>query len=64
MPIILRATDYDTWLDPDYQDAVGLSKLLLSFPASEMDGFPVSTYVNNPVNQGPRCVEPLGLDSP
>jgi len=64
MPIILRATDYDTWLDPDYQDAAGLSKLLLSFPASEMDGFPVSTYVNNPVNQGPRCVEPLGLDSP
>jgi putative SOS response-associated peptidase YedK len=63
MPVILQASDYDTWLDPEIQDSSRLSELLVSFPASEMEGYPVSTYVNNPANQGPRCVEPIALES-
>ena len=63
MPVILQASEYDTWLDPEIQDSTRLSELLVSFPASEMEGYPVSTYVNNPANQGPRCVEPIALES-
>ena len=63
MPVNLQASDYDTWLDPEIQDSTRLSELLVSFPASEMEGYPVSTYVNNPANQGPRCVEPIALES-
>ena len=61
MPVILKRADHDTWLDPEYQDTDRLQELLVPYPHTEMEGIPVSTYVNNPANQGPQCVEPIAL---
>jgi len=61
MPVILERADYAAWLDPDGQDTDRLQEFLVPYPHTEMEGIPVSTYVNNPANQGPRCVEPIVL---
>jgi len=59
MPVILPEARYDEWLDPDNHDLASLQALLQPYPASEMDAYPVSTYVNTPHNEGPECVRPL-----
>ncbi len=64
MPVILQPSKYESWLDPNNQDRTELNELLVSSPAEEMEALPVSTYVNNPANQGPRCIEPISLESP
>jgi putative SOS response-associated peptidase YedK len=53
LPVILPEEAYTTWLDkPD-------AGLLQPFPAEKMEAAPVSTYVNNPRNQGPKCIDPV-----
>ena len=59
MPVILSPEDIDRWLDPAADTAKDFETLWEPFPASEMEGFPVSTYVNNPANDTPTCVAPL-----
>ena len=57
-----RVTHVDhhaVWLDPEIGDAEQLTPLLGPFPAAGMEGYPVSTYVNSPGNDSPRCIEPL-----
>jgi putative SOS response-associated peptidase YedK len=57
MPVILPASAYDRWLDAD--EAVSdLQALLKPYSADEMAAYSISTYVNNPRNQGPKCIEP------
>ena len=51
MPVILDATDYDTWLK--CQDVP-----LRSFPADRMSARPVNRFVNNARNQGEKCISP------
>ena len=61
MPAILRAEEYDRWLDPSMQDmerAVGLVK---PYDASKMRRYPVSTRVNLVTNDGPECSVPVEL---
>jgi putative SOS response-associated peptidase YedK len=60
MPVILNAEDYDLWLDPDVQDAKRLEPLLVPYTGGGMEAYPVSTLVNNPKADDPRCVEPVG----
>ena len=60
MPVLLEETAFDSWLDPDFQDSESLARLLIPAPAAILQATPVSTYVNNPANEGPQCVEPLG----
>jgi putative SOS response-associated peptidase YedK len=60
MPVILDQADYDRWLNPQIHDPVELQPLLAPFPAERMTARPVSTFVNNVRNQGPKCVEPVG----
>jgi len=60
MPVILKPSDYDAWLDPDQQDAVRASRLLRPYSAAKMVAWPVSTYVNKAGNEGERCIEPAG----
>ncbi len=57
MPVILEPADYDAWLFDDRPDR--LQHLLRPFPAEPMAAHPVSTYVNNPRNEGPACIEPV-----
>lgn len=59
MPVILAPEDYDLWLDPGAQHPAEIQHLLKPYPADEMTFYPVSTYVNNPRNEDPRCIEPL-----
>jgi putative SOS response-associated peptidase YedK len=57
MPVILSPTDYDLWLDPEFQDKEKLQALLRPYPANEMMAYHVSALVNNPRNETPACVE-------
>ena len=50
MPVILGPRAFDPWLAGD---AVELG----AFPPEAMTLHPVSTLVNRPANDGPRCVE-------
>jgi putative SOS response-associated peptidase YedK len=49
---------YDAWLDPTNQDTEKLREFLRPLPADRMRSYPVSTWVNNPRHDDPRCVEP------
>ncbi|MBM4000928.1 MAG: SOS response-associated peptidase [Planctomycetes bacterium] len=58
MPVILDARDYPRWLDPDFRDTERLAAMLIPNESMAWRVDPVSSYVNNVRNQGPRCVEP------
>lgn len=53
MPLIIPAAAYDDWLA-----GVDPAKLLRPFD-DKLEAYPVSTFVNNPRHDDPRCVEPL-----
>lgn len=46
MPVILKNSDYDFWLDKKVKDTSKLQNLLVPFPAEEMDSHAVSRAVN------------------
>ena len=60
MPVIVAPADYDLWLDPAVEEPAELSRLWGPYPAGEMAAYPVSTRINSPANEDPRCIEPLG----
>lgn len=59
MPVILKRSNFEEWLDPNDDDVETLTALLIPAPADLLEAYPVSTYVNSPANEGPDCVEPL-----
>jgi putative SOS response-associated peptidase YedK len=59
MAVILAPEDYDLWLDPAIQEVDRLQALLRPYPAEVMTAYPVSTWVNNPINDNPECITPL-----
>jgi putative SOS response-associated peptidase YedK len=61
MPVILSQPDLARWLDPGADVKSDFETLWDPYPAAEMEGFAVSTYVNNPANDTPRCIEPIRL---
>ena len=63
MAVILPTAHHSQWLDPEFQDADRLQTLLVPYPATEMKTHPVSTRVNNPKFEDPRCIEQLQEDS-
>lgn len=60
MPVILPPEDYDAWLLPDEQPASMLLPLLRPYAADQMTAYAVSTFVNNPRNDTPECIEQAG----
>ena len=60
MPVILNRADDGLWLNPDVQDAKRLEPLLVPYTGEAMAAYPVSTLVNNPRADDPKCIEPLG----
>jgi len=56
MPVILPIDKYSIWLDPSPQSSKTFQDLLKSYPADEMIASPVSSYVNNPANNGSDCL--------
>ena len=57
MPVILSAADHDAWLDPA---APSPGALLRSYEAEKMTAYPIGRLVNDPRNDDPACIEPLG----
>jgi len=58
MPVILSREAHGAWLDPAAEPGA-LTGLLAPYPAGEMEAYSVSTWVNSPAHDDPRCVEPL-----
>ena len=59
MPVILPPDRYGEWLDPRPLVPERLQNLLVPHPAEGMEAYPVSTYVNKPVNDSPECIARL-----
>ncbi|MET0027485.1 MAG: SOS response-associated peptidase [Candidatus Thiodiazotropha sp.] len=59
MPVILQPEYFKAWLDRDQHDVSNLKALLAQRLTEGFETFPVSTHVNNPRNDDPRCIEPL-----
>ena len=59
MPVIVAPADYDLWLDPAVEESRQLSRLWTPYPAGDMRAYPVSTLINSPADEDPRCIEPL-----
>ena len=55
MPVILPPYSWDAWL-------MGEDVPLAPYPAGDMTAHPVSTHVNRPANDDPRCVESISLN--
>jgi putative SOS response-associated peptidase YedK len=64
MPVILRPEDHARWLDPGEHRPAALAGLLVPPPDDWLVVNPVSRRVNNPRNEGPRCIERARLDAP
>jgi putative SOS response-associated peptidase YedK len=60
MPVILHPGDEEEWLDPEVTDPAQVERLLVPYPADEMQAFPVSRKVGNTRNNGPDLIEPIG----
>ena len=58
MPVILDAADYARWLDPAVDRPEPLRPLLRPYPSDRMKAHPVSSRVNRPGTDDPRCIEP------
>lgn len=63
MPVILPASAWEEWLDPE-TDPARLTKLLVPAPKQLITFHPVSTEVNNVRNKGEQLTEPVQLDEP
>lgn len=56
MPVIVRAEDYEEWLDPTIHVLRNPDAIFESFPASKMKVYPVSKLVSNVKNDVPECL--------
>jgi putative SOS response-associated peptidase YedK len=63
MPVILAPDDYELWLDEDLRKGSLREELLRPFPAPEIEGYPVSTSINSPRNQGVELIERAAVNS-
>jgi putative SOS response-associated peptidase YedK len=59
MPVILKAENYDLWLDPAFRDTASVTEMLKPFDAALMRRYPVSTRVNHVLNDDADCAKPL-----
>jgi putative SOS response-associated peptidase YedK len=57
MPVILSPENYSAWLDPE-ELPDHLKGMLRPYDAGQMEAYPVSTFVNRLINQGPKCIDP------
>ena len=58
MPVILAPENFERWLDPGRDHG---RELLKSYPAAELEAFPVSQRVNSPNNDDSECIAPLAV---
>jgi putative SOS response-associated peptidase YedK len=64
MPVIVTPDSYEIWLDPDVNDFDAIRDILRPFEADQMRRYPVSTKLNNSLNEGAETAAPVALDTP
>jgi putative SOS response-associated peptidase YedK len=57
MPVILSAAEEETWLNGDPDERRDLCR---PYPDDDLRAYEISTAVNNPANDRPDVIEPLG----
>ena len=57
MPVILSPDEYDLWLEPEFHGQEKLLSMLRPYSGDDLVAYPVSTMVNNPLNENAKCVE-------
>ena len=63
MPVVLPESEWDRWLDPEFQDVDALQQLLVPAPNDEFETWPVSMLVNKADNDGPELLERVEVAS-
>ena len=61
MPVILDPPNLDFWLDNQFENRNKLQEILVPYAAGGLRAWPVSTLVNKPGNDNPRCIEPIKI---
>jgi putative SOS response-associated peptidase YedK len=64
MPVILKADDYDLWLDPGIANPARVAGYLQPFDSRLMKKYPVSTRVNRAENDDPECAREVSITAP
>jgi putative SOS response-associated peptidase YedK len=57
MPVILTKDEQEVWLNNSIEDLETIRGLMTTYLGNDLETHIVSTYVNNPDNEGPRCIE-------
>ena len=60
MPAIVPRAQYARWLDPALRDPAQIQPMIASYPAAQMQAFPVGAAINNVRNQGAGLTVPAG----
>ena len=63
MPVMLKAEDYDLWLDPGMTDAMRVADCLKPFDPRLMKKYPVGTRVNRAENDDQECAREVPIAS-
>ena len=57
MPVILKSSDYDLWLEPTVKQPDLLQSLLQPYNSDKLKVYTVSNLVNNARNDTPDCLK-------
>ncbi len=59
MPVVLAPGLYEQWIDSSITDTQSLQRIIENRPMDVFEAYEVSTYVNKPTNDLPKCIEPI-----
>ena len=59
MPVILKPTAYESWLNPANQDVTELKNILKQSLVTDLISYPVSKLVNSTRNNDATCIDPI-----
>lgn len=59
MPVIVDAADFARWLDPANQETASIAGIMKPYSSELMLATPVSTLVNSPKNDNPKCIQSI-----
>jgi putative SOS response-associated peptidase YedK len=61
MPVVLPTEALDSWLSAASLDSGTVGTMLAAGPGFTWECRPVSSWVNRPTNEGPRCIEAVSV---
>lgn len=60
MPVILKLSDEQKWLNPELNTLADLKKFLVPLEEGRLEAYEVSDKVNSPKNNSPELIEKIG----